>query len=45
MSTGESEVMAFLRDKRNWPKLIGGFVGLTAVFVVIFVSIAMFIGH
>lgn len=45
LSTGESEVMAFLRDKRNWPKLIGGFVGLTAVFVVIFVSIAMFIGH
>ena len=45
LSTGESEVMAFLRDKRNWPKLIGGFVGLTAIFVVIFVSIAMFIGH
>ena len=41
----ESDVMEFLRDKRNWPKLIGGFVGLTAVFVVIFVSIAMFIGH
>ena len=45
LSTGENEVMAFLRDKRNWPKLIGGFVGLTAIFVVIFVSIAMFIGH
>ncbi len=41
----ESDVMAFLRDKRNWPKLIGGFVGLTAFFVVIFVGIAMFIGH
>ncbi len=45
LPAGESDVMAFLRDKGNWPKLIGGFVGLTAIFVVIFVSIAMFIGH
>lgn len=40
-----SDVMDFLRDRSNWPKLIGGFVGLTAVLVVIFVAIAMFIGH
>ena len=41
----ESDVMEFLKDKGNWPKLIGGFVALTALMVVIFVSIAMFIGH
>ena len=41
----ESDVMAFLKDKGNWPKLIGGFVALTVLMVVIFVSIAMFIGH
>lgn len=41
----ESDVMEFLKDKGNWPKLIGGFVALTALLVVIFVSIAMFIGH
>lgn len=41
----ESDVMKFLKDKGNWPKLIGGFVALTALMVVIFVSIAMFIGH
>ena len=41
----ESAVMEFLKDKGNWPKLIGGFVALTALMVVIFVSIAMFIGH
>lgn len=41
----ESDVMKFLKDKGNWPKLIGGFVALTALMVVVFVSIAMFIGH
>ena len=41
----ENEAMRFLQDKRNWPRLIAGFVGLTAIFVVIFVGIAMFIGH
>ena len=41
----ESDAMEFLKDKGNWPKLIGGFVALTALMVVIFVSIAMFIGH
>lgn len=41
----ESDVMEFLKDKGNWPKLIGGFVALTALMVVIFVSIAMFIGQ
>ena len=41
----ENDVMEFLKDKGNWPKLIGGFVALTALMVVIFVSIAMFIGH
>lgn len=41
----EPEAIDFLRDKRNWPKLIGGFMILTALMVMIFVSIAMFIGH
>lgn len=41
----EKEALDFLRNKRNWVKLIGGFVALTALMVVIFVSIAMYIGH
>ena len=44
-ASAESDAMEFLKDKGNWPKLIGGFVALTAMMVVIFVSIAMFIGH
>ena len=44
-ASAESDAMEFLKDKGNWPKLIGGFVALTALMVVIFVSIAMFIGH
>ncbi len=43
--SSENDAMEFLKDKKNWPKLIGGFVALTALMVVIFVSIAMFIGH
>ena len=41
----ESEAMEFLRDKTNWPRLAAGFVGLTAALVVIFVGLAMLIGH
>lgn len=41
----ESEAIEFLKNKRNWVKLVGGFVALTGLMVVIFVSIAMFIGH
>ena len=44
-ASAESDAMEFLKDRGNWPKLIGGFVALTALMVVIFVSIAMFIGH
>ena len=44
-ASAESDAMEFLKDKGNWPKLIGGFVALTALMVLIFVSIAMFIGH
>lgn len=41
----DSEAMEFLRDKTNWPRLAAGFVGLTAALVVIFVGLAMLIGH
>ena len=41
----ENDVMSFLHDKKNLIRLIGGFVALTALMVVIFVSIAMYIGH
>ena len=41
----EDDTLKFLRNKWNCLKLIVGLVGLTAIFVVIFVSIAMFIGH
>lgn len=41
----ESEAMEFLRDRKNWPRLAAGFVGLTAVLVVVFVGLAMLIGH
>ena len=41
----ESEALEFLRDKKNWPVLIGGFVGLTVALVIIFVGLAMLIGH
>lgn len=41
----ESEAMEFLRDRKNWPVLIGGFVGLTVALVIIFVGLAMLIGH
>ena len=41
----ESEALEFLRDRRNWPVLIGGFVGLTVVLVIVFVGVAMLIGH
>lgn len=40
-----SELRDFLADSSNWPKLIGGLVGLTLVLVVIFVSMAMMLGH
>ncbi|MBQ1941040.1 MAG: PTS glucose transporter subunit IIA [Anaerovibrio sp.] len=42
---GENETLAFLLDRRNWPKLIAGFVGITVFLVIVFVSIALFIGH
>ena len=41
----ESEAMDFLRDRANWPKLIGGFVLMTLLLVVVFVGVAMLIGH
>ena len=41
----EKQAMEFLRDKTNWPRLAAGFVGLTAALVVIFVGLAMLIGH
>lgn len=41
----ESEAMEFLRDRTNWPRLAAGFVGLTVALVVIFVGLAMLIGH
>lgn len=41
----ESEAIEFLRDKANWPKLLGGFAVLTLLLVVVFVSIAMLIGR
>lgn len=40
-----SELMDFLTDSSNWPKLIGGLLGLTLVLVVIFVGMAMMLGH
>ncbi|MGM9540414.1 PTS sugar transporter subunit IIA [Anaerovibrio sp.] len=41
----ESEALEFLRDRKNWPALIGGFVGLTVALVIVFVGVAMLIGH
>lgn len=41
----ESEVIAFLKDRRNWPRILGGLFGLTAVLVIVFVGVAMLIGR
>lgn len=41
----DSELMSFLTDSSNWPKLIGGLVGLTLVLVIIFVGLALMIGR
>lgn len=41
----ESETMAFLRNRKNWPMLLGGVAGLTVLLVVVFVIAAMMIGR
>lgn len=41
----ESEAWEFLRNRGNWPKLMGGVLALTVALVVVFVVVAMLIGR